>query len=79
MFKKDIIYFALLLTTAMFLPFVLHDNLFHLLFEGCHLHLLIKRKQMKSNGLEPDSHIRKVEFLHNNCRTRLKCHHAFTC
>lgn len=49
MFKKDIIYFTLLLTTAMFLPFVLHDNLFHLLFEGCHLHLLIKRKQMKSN------------------------------
>lgn len=57
MFKKDIIYFTLLLTTATFLPFVLHDNLFHLLFEGCHLHLLIKQEADEKQLLDSNSHI----------------------
>lgn len=47
MFTKENIYFTLMLTTAVCLPFVLHDNLFHLLSEGCHLRLLIWYKQIK--------------------------------
>lgn len=41
------LYFTLMLTTVVCLPFVLHDNLFHLLSKGCHLRLLIRRKEIK--------------------------------
>lgn len=44
------LYFTLMLTTVVCLPFVLHDNLFHLLSEGCHLRLLIRRKEIKKEN-----------------------------